>query len=357
MADEHLCPQHVGGPLIEGDPSVTINGAPLARVSDRASCKGPSDPIVTGAATVVVHGKPASRLGEVTSHAGTISSGAPNVLIGGPSTTASIDTQLGHLIIIPHARAADLSGNQVTLDEYLRIRRESLLPNHDWGVLDFIKWQLGEKITKYKDAWVRDHATSIKIAARMNGLPPELVAGTAWAEVGGDPVIIDDIAHDVRSFDHSADPLLESLTITDKPNLVSAGDVSIQIRRVAETLGLDPARLSYRDRRAILNLLKNDQWNLAIVARHLRELADIDFKGKAIGTDQMRIVGARYNRGPHLPLGDIMNDTSYGDDIVGKLDRLQALLSQGVSGGLPGSLITLEMLAAQLGGYPATRGA
>ena len=81
-----------------------------------------------------------------------------------------------------------------------------------------------------------------------------------------------------------------------------------------------------------MNLLRNDQANLAIVARHLRQLADIDFAGKKIGDEEMRIIGARYNRGPDLALDKIKKDTSYGNAILKRRDKLNSLLSDATVG-------------------------
>jgi len=53
-----------------------------ARVSDRATCAGPPDTIVTGEPTALIGGKPAARLGDTTAHEGIIVTGCATVLIG-----------------------------------------------------------------------------------------------------------------------------------------------------------------------------------------------------------------------------------------------------------------------------------
>ncbi len=334
--DEHDCPAHAIHPIVTGSADTEIEGQPAARVSDRIDCS-PQSEIVTGALHVVVNGKPVGRTYEISTHGGFILTGAPHVVIGGPSSGATVTGPFGTFEIVPEG--TPLTGNKITLDEYNRLLAESKLPNQDWGGMDIAKWKapgwLGgdaDHLRNYKDAWVRDHATSIQLQSRANGLPPELLAGTAWNEVGGDPTWIDGIAHDVRSFDHSADPYLEPLTVTSDPKLTSAGDVSIQIRRVAEQQGLDPNQLSYADRLGIMNTLKNDQANLQIVGKHLQELAQIDFAGQPIGDDAMRVIGARYNRGPHLTLDQIRKDTGYGDLIVTQKAKLQELLAAATVG-------------------------
>jgi uncharacterized Zn-binding protein involved in type VI secretion len=48
-----------------------------------ATCFGPPDSIATGSLTVRIGGQPAARQGDTTAHAGVITTGFPQVLIGG----------------------------------------------------------------------------------------------------------------------------------------------------------------------------------------------------------------------------------------------------------------------------------
>jgi uncharacterized Zn-binding protein involved in type VI secretion len=89
ITDFHTCPMvtgqvpHVGGPIIgPGTATVLIAGLPAAVVGDSATCAGPPDSIVAGSATVMIGGKPAARQGDSTAHGGTITVGAPTVMIG-----------------------------------------------------------------------------------------------------------------------------------------------------------------------------------------------------------------------------------------------------------------------------------
>jgi uncharacterized Zn-binding protein involved in type VI secretion len=89
----HTCPMqtpavvpipHVGGPITgPGVPNVLIGSMPAAVVGDMAVCVGPPDSIVKGSMTVMISGRPAARMGDMTAHGGTIILGCPNVLIGG----------------------------------------------------------------------------------------------------------------------------------------------------------------------------------------------------------------------------------------------------------------------------------
>lgn len=90
LTDMHVCPMvtgvvpHVGGPISgPGIPTVMIAGMPAAVLGDMCVCTGPPDTIIKGSATVMIGGKPAARLGDSTAHGGTITLGAPTVMIGG----------------------------------------------------------------------------------------------------------------------------------------------------------------------------------------------------------------------------------------------------------------------------------
>ncbi|WP_238117640.1 PAAR domain-containing protein, partial [Vibrio cincinnatiensis] len=84
----HVCPKvtskvpHVGGPVTSGSPNVKIGGLPAARQGDTLVCVGPPDSIKQGSGSVFINGKPAARLGDSTSHGGSIIIGNPTVLIG-----------------------------------------------------------------------------------------------------------------------------------------------------------------------------------------------------------------------------------------------------------------------------------
>lgn len=85
----HICPKstgsvpHVGGPIVQGSPNVTIGFLPAARVGDTLICVGPPDKIKSGSSTVFINGKAAARMGDSTDHGGVIVIGNPTVLIGG----------------------------------------------------------------------------------------------------------------------------------------------------------------------------------------------------------------------------------------------------------------------------------
>jgi len=90
LIDMHVCPAitgvvpHVGGPITgPGVPTVLIGNLPAAVVGDILTCVGPPDSIVNGSTTVIIGGRLAARLGDLTAHGGVIVSGLPTVMIGG----------------------------------------------------------------------------------------------------------------------------------------------------------------------------------------------------------------------------------------------------------------------------------
>ena len=93
VGDMHTCPivspgfppiPHVGGPITTGSPNVLIGGMPAARVGDTAMCAppAPADTIVTGSPTVLINGRGATRMGDSTAHGGVIVQGNSTVIIG-----------------------------------------------------------------------------------------------------------------------------------------------------------------------------------------------------------------------------------------------------------------------------------
>jgi uncharacterized Zn-binding protein involved in type VI secretion len=81
-------PPHVGGTLSSASPvCVEVNGVPIARLADFASCLlglAP-DVVAEGASMVLVCGLPVARMGDKTIHGGAIVIGSTDVEVGGPT--------------------------------------------------------------------------------------------------------------------------------------------------------------------------------------------------------------------------------------------------------------------------------
>ncbi|MDR2207973.1 MAG: hypothetical protein LBE22_03235 [Azoarcus sp.] len=203
-----------------------------------------------------------------------------------------------------------------------------------WGIVDLFRWKVlseeagGGKqyIQKFKDAWVHHNREKIKSAAHTYGFPPELLAGVCWIEVGGDPNFIDRVAFEVRSFDWSGPPVIDKLAITRHPTKTSFGSVSIQLRTAAQTLGLNSDEMDTAQLRKLANCLERDMFNIDTVAKHLKDLIARDKLTSPFSMDDVRIIGARYNRGTGLSLKQIKENTSYGNFIVNFWPRFTELL-------------------------------
>lgn len=97
LIDQHVCPMvdgvkpHVGGPVAPPC-SLTVQSelAAQGRGTDRATCIGPPDFIVTGSGSVQVNDLPAARQTDKTMHGGTLLTGAATVEIGGPTVGVTL---------------------------------------------------------------------------------------------------------------------------------------------------------------------------------------------------------------------------------------------------------------------------
>jgi hypothetical protein len=63
-----------------------------------------------------------------------------------------------------------------------------------------------------------------------------------------------------------------------------------------------------------------------LAARHLKQLIDHDKLEQPLSMDDIRIVGARYNRGMRLSLEQIKQNLSYGNFIVDSWHHFSDLL-------------------------------
>ncbi len=158
-----------------------------------------------------------------------------------------------------------------------------------------------------KEKWIRDNKELINAAAAETGLPPDMIAGIAWIEVGGKPYALDDDTYDARrAAESSWSPVtpeyLPGRLAGDKDE-TSFGPMAVQIRRGAEILGYDPHNLSEQQRDEVKSALKDPAQNIFIASRYLANLkAESEFAN--VPADQMtpaqyRELAARYNGGPN----------------------------------------------------------
>jgi len=177
------------------------------------------------------------------------------------------------------------------------------------------RWQAGGDLFKFKDQWVSGHRDAVLDAAATFDIPPQLLAGVAYNEVGGDPPIFDDVGQFVNPF-------------LGKPrDQTSFGPVSIQIRRAGQSLDYGP--LSKGQQQSLIESAKDPDINIYMAAKHLSDLRDIDFAGttgKEMTAPQMEVTATRYNRGPDLSVRQIHSNLDYGKDFTKRWDHLNALI-------------------------------
>ncbi len=78
MGHNHVCPLHVGGPIISGNTTCTVNGIPMALVGDRCSCAyGEPDVITAGSSSMTINGIQVATTNSATVHGGIIVQGNP----------------------------------------------------------------------------------------------------------------------------------------------------------------------------------------------------------------------------------------------------------------------------------------
>lgn len=189
-----------------------------------------------------------------------------------------------------------------------------------------------DQVGEYKNAWVTYNAEYIKCLSNQYGLPPLMLAGVAWKEVGGKPKSTDDTAFVIRSMDWIGNNTInKGFTLSNHPSMTSFGSVSIQLRRAAPYLGLDEdyKDLTLDEMCMIIGELRSDSKNLEIVAKHLVDLCKIDYKDinpLTFDDEQISVVCARYNIGPDMSINRLKKIDNYGVDIIKKKHLILSLI-------------------------------
>lgn len=169
--------------------------------------------------------------------------------------------------------------------------------------------------------WINGNRELIHAAAAETGLPPDLIAGIAWREIGGKWQALDGPTEALRNIAESGwSPITpESLPgrLGGDPDDTSYGPLAVQIRRGAETLGYDPQNLSDQQRDEVRSALRDPAQNIFVAAKHLADLkAETGFADVPAGemtADQYAELAARYNGGPNWQGGQAQD---YGRDVV-----------------------------------------
>ncbi|MFG3587889.1 hypothetical protein [Streptomyces sp. NPDC047990] len=179
--------------------------------------------------------------------------------------------------------------------------------------------------------WIAANKDIIKAAARNSGLPPGMVAGIAWQEIGGQPGILDDITDTLREqADSPLSPIApESLPwrLGGDPDNTSMGPIAIQVRRGAEVLGYDPDHLTDQQRGMVEDSLQDPAQNIFIASEYLAQLkAESEFAdvpAEEMTPAQYQELAARYNGGPYWQTDDAQ---AYGRGFTNNLDEARNAL-------------------------------
>ncbi|POE23964.1 hypothetical protein BV923_04045 [Pectobacterium odoriferum] len=215
-----------------------------------------------------------------------------------------------------------------------------------WSSLDAAWWKIfggDDYLNKYKDGYIVFHREKIKEIARQYKIPSILLASVAHAEAGG---MVDYFKYPTLFgrqvvYSYSGWPGKEK--IIPSPEKTSIGIIAIQIRVVAEIFGKNPSALRNAEATYISICLNKDNFNLAMVARHLYELINYDYPGTDtlnLTDEQFILAGSRYNRGIERSRSDFIrsindvekisyeerNWSSYGRSMLNHREKITKLL-------------------------------
>lgn len=189
-----------------------------------------------------------------------------------------------------------------------------------WDLMDYTisKWEKnGEEywgqsyLFLYKDSFVKYHKDLIIKYASEAKIPVLLLADVAWQEAGGKP---DNLKPQVLLYRQLIDKFRSN---NDYSNSVSVGVVAMQIRVVAELLGINPKNISSRQQLQIGRCLLSDDFNLKMVSLHLRDLIKFDYPDantQILSDEDLILAGSRYNRGTQRKKEDFIRAMSLPDD-------------------------------------------
>ncbi|CNH81228.1 Uncharacterised protein [Yersinia pekkanenii] len=231
-------------------------------------------------------------------------------------------------------------------NQFCDINSTSSFPK--WNGVDFSLWKLlpnngrfgtGEpRLWAYKAAYLQYNRDKIIRYSQKERIPVLLLAGVTIAEVAGVP----------ERF--KAYGVLQAFQLMDffkrsgnkRSNATSVGSLAIQLRAAAETLGIDPDQLNSTQQLQLANCLLDDDFNISVVAKHLKELIIHDNPGIIdtlnITDEQIIIAASRYNRGIDRDKKDFISSinaekgnpirsySSYGRVIIKRRDIIKKIL-------------------------------
>jgi hypothetical protein len=84
----------------------------------------------------------------------------------------------------------------------------------------------------------------------------------------------------------------------------------------------------FSQRKEVLDSLNDPSQSIFVAAKHLSDLRNIDTPGKAgkdLTTEDIQVIGARYNQGPDKSLAGVKKDLSYGQSITKRWSQLRGM--------------------------------
>lgn len=216
-----------------------------------------------------------------------------------------------------------------------------------WDGIDFLRWKIlptnwglitGDAyLWVYKSAWLVYHRDLVKQYAHEARIPDFLLAGVAVSEVGGTPERFKGVGV------LQARMVIEELigSNNEYSNSTSVGSIATQLGVAAKTLGIDPASLDHFQQFQLSQCLLNNDFDIRVVAFHLRDLILFDNPGidtENLTDEQVILAGSRYNRGIqrssqdiidsiYAPKGHVTREYSeYGRSIISKKQTLIKIL-------------------------------
>jgi hypothetical protein len=183
-----------------------------------------------------------------------------------------------------------------------------------WDTYDALRGKLDPEYEQaYKWKWIEANRGLIEAAAREYGIPPDVLAGIMYQEVGGKPPITD----------HGGDWLRRHGLASGDPDDTSYGPMGIQVDTGAVALGYDPNNLTDKQREEVIKSLEDPEQSVIIAAMVLGNEKDAsDFAGvepENMTPEQERELAARYNGGPDYD-GPIAQ--GYGDNYTDSRDEV-----------------------------------
>jgi uncharacterized Zn-binding protein involved in type VI secretion len=223
VGDNHSCPAttptpHVGGPVTPpGAVTVRIGMQSAARVTDKATCTGPLDIVLSGALTVFTKGLFAARQTDACGHGGVVVGGLDSVQIGGPTGTVTvhddgtITLEMGGMVV---------NGTPEDVAEWMRILSRECLnsPSFHQAIQDMVADTAHPttfNVGRDNAYWVDSFATNNVDLNDLQWYDEDPNPDYPWAETQGEVVshFIDERRHHETtgdsfgdSHDHATDP-------------------------------------------------------------------------------------------------------------------------------------------------------